>query len=82
MLRRTHRNDGYNIGNILFSSSPTWSNSFLIALDEPARYFPRNDSAWLTGATRTLAHYDTFSTSNGASGAQLPALSIRTFVVE
>ncbi|RPF21672.1 glycoside hydrolase family 30 beta sandwich domain-containing protein [Myceligenerans xiligouense] len=38
-------------------------------------------STWLTDANRTLAHYNTFTMSNGSFGAQLPARSIRTFVV-
>jgi glucuronoarabinoxylan endo-1,4-beta-xylanase len=38
-------------------------------------------STWLTNATSTLAHYNTFTMSNGAFDTQLPPLSIRTFVV-
>ncbi|CAM3740180.1 glycoside hydrolase family 30 beta sandwich domain-containing protein [Kibdelosporangium persicum] len=38
-------------------------------------------STWLTNETRTLAHYNDFTMSNGSFGAQLPARSIRTFVV-
>lgn len=38
-------------------------------------------STWLTDANRTLAHYNTFTISNGSFNAQLPARSIRTFVV-
>jgi glucuronoarabinoxylan endo-1,4-beta-xylanase len=37
-------------------------------------------STWLTNATSTLAPYTTVTMSNGSFGAQLPALSIRTFV--
>ena len=39
-------------------------------------------STWLTDANRTLAHYNTFTISNGSFNAQLPARSIRTFVVD
>ncbi|THV36495.1 glycoside hydrolase family 30 beta sandwich domain-containing protein [Glycomyces buryatensis] len=39
-------------------------------------------STWLTDANRTLEHYNTFNISNGSFNAQLPARSIRTFVVE
>ena len=38
-------------------------------------------STWLTNESSTLAHYNDFSITNGAFGAQLPARSIRTFVV-
>jgi glucuronoarabinoxylan endo-1,4-beta-xylanase len=38
-------------------------------------------NTWLTDANQTLAHYNTFSMSNGSFGAQLPARSIRTFVI-
>nr|QZD57868.1 glucuronoxylanase [Glycomyces sp. TRM65418] len=38
-------------------------------------------STWLTDANRTLEHYNTFTMSNGSFGAQLPARSIRTFVI-
>ncbi|MBE1875671.1 glycoside hydrolase family 30 beta sandwich domain-containing protein [Myceligenerans pegani] len=38
-------------------------------------------STWLTDANRTLAHYNTFTMTDGSFAAQLPAQSIRTFVV-
>jgi glucuronoarabinoxylan endo-1,4-beta-xylanase len=38
-------------------------------------------NTWLTDANQTLAHYNTFSMSGGSFGAQLPARSIRTFVI-
>ncbi|SDG10855.1 glucuronoarabinoxylan endo-1,4-beta-xylanase [Lentzea fradiae] len=38
-------------------------------------------STWLTSASATLAHYNDFSMSNGTFNAQLPARSIRTFVL-
>lgn len=38
-------------------------------------------SSWLTNQTSTLAHYNDFTISNGSFGAELPARSIRTFVV-
>ncbi|HEX2143390.1 MAG TPA: glycoside hydrolase family 30 beta sandwich domain-containing protein [Glycomyces sp.] len=39
-------------------------------------------TTWLTDANQTLQHYNTFTIANGSFGAQLPARSIRTFVVE
>jgi glucuronoarabinoxylan endo-1,4-beta-xylanase len=38
-------------------------------------------TTYVTDANRTLAHYNTFTMSNGSFGAQLPARSIRTFVI-
>jgi glucuronoarabinoxylan endo-1,4-beta-xylanase len=38
-------------------------------------------STWLTSASATLAHYNDFTMSNGTFNAQLPARSIRTFVL-
>jgi glucuronoarabinoxylan endo-1,4-beta-xylanase len=38
-------------------------------------------STWLTNESGTLAHYNDFTISNGAFNAQLPARSIRTFVL-
>ncbi|MFJ8962426.1 glucuronoxylanase [Lentzea sp. NPDC102401] len=38
-------------------------------------------STWLTSQTATLAHYNDFTMSNGSFNAQLPARSIRTFVL-
>ena len=38
-------------------------------------------STCLTSATATLAHYNDFTVSNGTFNAQLPARSIRTFVL-
>ncbi|MET8763127.1 glucuronoxylanase [Lentzea sp. NPDC004782] len=38
-------------------------------------------SSWLTNASANLAHYDDFTVSNGTFNTQLPARSIRTFVL-
>jgi glucuronoarabinoxylan endo-1,4-beta-xylanase len=38
-------------------------------------------STWLTNESGTLVHYNDFTISNGSFDAQLPARSIRTFVV-
>jgi glucuronoarabinoxylan endo-1,4-beta-xylanase len=38
-------------------------------------------STWLTNDSGTLAHYNDFTISNGSFNAQLPARSIRTFVL-
>jgi len=38
-------------------------------------------SSWLTNASANLAHYDDFTVSNGTFTTQLPARSIRTFVL-
>jgi glucuronoarabinoxylan endo-1,4-beta-xylanase len=38
-------------------------------------------STWLTNESGTLTHYNDFTMSNGAFNAQLPARSIRTFVL-
>jgi glucuronoarabinoxylan endo-1,4-beta-xylanase len=38
-------------------------------------------STWLTNENATLAHYNDFTISNGSFDAQLPARSIRTFVL-